>query len=64
MSGRKNIYGNSKCKQGYHGFGAAFAELHSHLLVPYCQARVTLITMLFSFDEKSCEIAINDAPLC
>lgn len=60
----KNLHGNSKCKQGYHGFGAVFAELLSHVLAPYCQAQVTLITMLFSFDEKSCEIPINDAPLC
>lgn len=39
------------------------AELHSHLLVPYCQAWIALITTLFSFDEKSCEIAINYVPL-
>lgn len=32
-------------------FRVVFAELHSHLLMPYCQACIILI--LFSFDEKS-----------
>lgn len=33
------------------GFRVVFAELRSHLLMPYCQAWIILI--LFSFDEKS-----------